>query len=37
MKYLHTFDDIDWSGIELTELKYKKVTRRLLETLDVFK
>lgn len=34
MKHLHTFDDIDWSGIELTELKYKKVTRRLLETLD---
>lgn len=34
MKYLHTFDEIDWSGIELTELKYKKVTDRLLETLD---
>lgn len=34
MKHLHTFEEIDWTGIELTEIKYKKVTKYLLSTLD---
>lgn len=34
MKYLHTFEDIDWSGIDLVEIKYKQVNDRLLKKLD---
>lgn len=34
MKHLYTFETIDWRDIELVEIKYKKVTDRLLETLD---
>ena len=33
MKHLHTFEPFDWSDVDLTEIKYKKVTTKLIESL----
>lgn len=34
MKHLHTFDEINWDGVELVEIKYRQVNERLLYSLD---
>lgn len=34
MKHLHTFDPIDWRNVDLVEVKYKPISRKLLDSLD---